>query len=125
MEREYFNFGKDEMLDIFNDCNLSEYIHKPYEPPIDPLHPTPKETLDMLCILRPVNLIVRGLPDLVLRSMQNFECSYTLWNDLENDIQIILSRVSMRFYIRLSLFVKSSPMILTLISTYLSLELSR
>src|SRR5690606_5033061 len=33
--------------------------------------------------LRTINLIVRGLPNLVLRSMQNFECAYTLWNDLE------------------------------------------
>ena len=80
---EYYNFWKDEMLDIFEEFNLSKYIHCPYVPPVDPLHPTPNEELDMLRNLRTVNLIVRSLPNLVLRSMQNFECAYTLWKDLE------------------------------------------
>ena len=37
----------------------------------------------MLCNFRTVNLIIRGLPKIVLDQMKNFECAYTLWNDLE------------------------------------------
>ena len=37
----------------------------------------------MLCNLRTVNLIIRGLPRIVLNQMKKFECAYTLWNDLE------------------------------------------
>jgi hypothetical protein len=71
------------MLDIFDEFNLSKYIHSPYVPPIDPLHPTLEEEIDMLRNLRTINLIIRGLPKVVLSCMQNFECAYTLWNDLE------------------------------------------
>ena len=88
---EYYNFWKDEMLDIFEEFNLSKYIHCPYVPPINPLHPTPDEELDMLRNLRTVNLIVRGLPNLVLRCMQNFRCAYTLWNYLEKRYPDLLS----------------------------------
>jgi hypothetical protein len=80
---EYYHFWKDAMLDIFDEFNLSKYIHNPYVPPIDPLHPTHEEEIDMLRNLRTVNLIIRGLPKIVLGCMQNFECAYTLWHDLE------------------------------------------
>jgi hypothetical protein len=80
---EYYHFWKDEMLDIFDEFNLSKYIHSPYVPPIDPLHPTHEEEIDMLRNLRTINLIIRGLPKIVLECMQNFECAYTLWHDLE------------------------------------------
>ena len=34
-------------------------------------------------MLRTVNLIIRGLPKIMLVRMQNFECAYTLWLGLE------------------------------------------
>ena len=37
----------------------------------------------MLRNLRTVNLIIRGLPRILFDQMRNFECAYTLWNDLE------------------------------------------
>jgi hypothetical protein len=80
---EYYHFWKDEMLDIFDEFNLSKYIHSPYVPPIDPLHPTHEEEIDMLRNLRTINLIIKGLPRIVLECIQNFECAYTLWHDLE------------------------------------------
>ena len=76
-------FGEMKCLISLMRFNLSKYIHSPYVPPIDPLHPTHEEEIDMLRNLRTVNLIIRGLPNLVLRSMQHFECAYTLWKDLE------------------------------------------
>ena len=83
LDGEYYNAWKHEMLDIFDEFNLSKYIHNPYVPPIDPLHPTHEEKIDMLHNLRTINLIIRGLPKIVLGCMQNFEYAYTLWNDLE------------------------------------------
>ena len=80
---EYYNFWRDEKLDMFDEFNLSKYIHNPYVPPIDPLHPTHEEEIDMLSNLRTVNLIIRGLPKTVLGCMRNFACAYTLWHDLE------------------------------------------
>ena len=80
---EYYNFWRDEMLDIFDEFNFSKYIHNPYVPPIDPLHLTHEEEIDMLRNLRTVNLIIRGLPKIVLGCMQNFACAYTLWHDLK------------------------------------------
>ena len=71
------------MLELFNEFHLSKYVKNPYVPPIDPLHPTHEEEIDMRCNLRTVNLIVRALPRNVLNQMKNFECAYTLWNDLE------------------------------------------
>ena len=79
---EYYNFWRDEMVEIFDEFNLSKYMRSPYVPPIDQLHPTPEEEIDMLHSLRIVNLIIRGLPKIVLGCMQNFECAYTLWKDL-------------------------------------------
>ena len=71
------------MLGIFSECNLSKYVHYPYVPPIDPLHPISDEQIDMLHKLRIINLIIRGLPKVMVACMQNFECAYTLWKDLE------------------------------------------
>ena len=71
LDGEYYNSWRDEMLDIFDEFNLSKYIHSPYVPPIDPLHPTHEEEIDMLHNLITVNLIIRGLPKLFLLS-----CSY-------------------------------------------------
>ena len=64
LDGEYCNSWKNEMLDIFDEFNLSKYVHSPYVPPIDPLHPTHEEEIDMLRNLRTVNLIIRGIPTL-------------------------------------------------------------
>ena len=62
LDGEYYNSWENEMLAIFNEFNLSKYVHCPYVSPIDPLHPTHEEEIDMLRNLRTVNLIIRGLP---------------------------------------------------------------
>jgi hypothetical protein len=56
-----YNSWRIEMLSIFRLYNLCKYIKTPYVPPIDPLHPTMDEELDMLRNLRTVKLIIRGL----------------------------------------------------------------
>ena len=71
------------MLEIFKEYNLSKYILSPYVPPIDPLHPTPDEYLGMVHNLRTTDLIIRGLPRNVLVCFPTFECTYTIWNYLE------------------------------------------
>ena len=83
LDGEYYSQWKYKMLELFNEFHLSKYVKNPYVPPIDPLHPTHEEEIDMLCNLRAVNLIVRALPRNVLNQMKNFECAYNLWNDLE------------------------------------------
>ena len=83
LDGEYYSQWKYKMLEIFNEFHLSKYVKNPYVPPIDPLHHTHEEEIDMLCNLRTVNLIVRGLHRIVLNQMKNFECAYTLWNDLD------------------------------------------
>ena len=83
LDGEYYSQWKYKMLELFNEFHLSKYVKNPYVPPIDPLHPTHEEEIDMLCNLRTVNLIIRGLPRIALNQMKNFECAYTLWNDLE------------------------------------------
>ena len=62
---------------------MNKYITSPYAPPIDPLHPTPDEYLDMVRNLRTVNLIFRGLPRNLHVCLPTFECSYTIWRYLE------------------------------------------
>ena len=52
-------------------------------PPIDPLHPTPDEYLDMVRSLRTIDLIIRGLPRNWLICLPTFECAYTIWRYLE------------------------------------------
>ena len=66
------------MVDIFDKFHLRKYVKYPYEPPIDPLHPSHDEELDMLGNLKSVNLIIRGLPSNVLNQLHNFECAHTL-----------------------------------------------
>ena len=83
LDGEYYIQWKYKMLELFDEFHLSKYVKSPYVPPIDPLHPTHEEEVDMLCNLRTVNLIVRALPRNVLNQMKNFACAYTLWNDLE------------------------------------------
>ena len=56
---EFYSSWKNEMLEIFNEYNLNKYICSPYVPPIDPLHPTPDEYLDMVRNLRTIDLIIR------------------------------------------------------------------
>ena len=73
LDGEYYNSWKTETLGIFSEYDLSKYILSSYGPPIDPLHPTPDEELDLLRNLKTVNLIIRGLPRNVLVRMQNFE----------------------------------------------------
>ena len=71
------------MLSIFKVYNLCKYVKTPYVPPVDPLHPTMDEELDLLRNLRTVNLIIRGLPDDLLNLVTNFECAYAMWKFLE------------------------------------------
>ena len=71
------------MLSIFRLYNLCKYVETPYVPPIDSLHPTMDEELDLLRNLRIVNLIIRGLPDNLLELVTNFECAYSMWKFLE------------------------------------------
>ena len=78
-----YSSWKIEMLGIFRLYNLCKYIRTPYVSPIDPLHPTMDEELDMLRNLSTVNLIIRGLPDNLLELMTNFECAYSMWKFLE------------------------------------------
>ena len=49
------------MLDIFDELYLRKYVEYPYEPPIDPLHPSHNEELDMLGNIKTVNQVIRGL----------------------------------------------------------------
>ena len=68
---------------IFNEYHLNKYITSTYVPPIDPLHPTPDEYLDMTRNLRTIDLIMRGLPRNLLVCLPTFECAYTIWRYLE------------------------------------------
>ena len=52
-------------------------------PPIDPLNPTSSEHLDMVCNIRTVDLITRGLPRNLLVCLPTLECAYTIWRFLE------------------------------------------
>lgn len=57
------------MLKIFYEFHLRKYVEYPYEPPIDRLHDSHNEELDMLVNLKTVNLIIRGLPRNVLNQL--------------------------------------------------------
>ena len=83
LDGEFFNAWKNETLEIFNEYNLKKYITCPCALPIDPLHPTPDEYLDMTCNLRAIDLIIRGLPRNLLVCLPTFECAYTIWRYLE------------------------------------------
>ena len=67
LDGEYYSQWKYKMLELFDEFHLRKYIKNPYVPPIDPLHPTHEEEIYMLCNLRTVNLIIRGLPRIVWR----------------------------------------------------------
>ena len=67
----------------FNDYQLRKYAEYPYVPPIDPLHPSHDDEVNMLGKVKTVNIIIRGLPGNVLNHMKNFECAYISWKDLE------------------------------------------
>ena len=83
LDGEFYNSWQNEMLKIFNEYDLNKYITSPYVPPIDPLHPTTDEYLDMTCNLRTNDLIIRGLPRNLLVCLPTFECAYTIWKYLE------------------------------------------
>ena len=61
LDGEFFHEWKIDMLEIFNEYHLNKYITSPCAPLIDPLHPTPDESLDMIRNFRTINLIIRGL----------------------------------------------------------------
>ena len=89
LDGEFYGSWKNEMLVILNQYNFNKYITSPYVPPIDPLHPTPDEYLDMVHNLRTIDLIIRGLPRNLLVCMPTFECACTIWNCLAEPFQII------------------------------------
>ena len=70
--------GKNEMLEIFNEYHLNKYIASPCAPHIDPMHPTLDESIDMICNLRTVNLITRGLPRNLIGCLLTLKCAYTI-----------------------------------------------
>ena len=76
--------GKNEMLEIFNEYNLNKYVTSPCVPPIDPLHPTPDEYLDMTRNFRTIDLIIRGLPRNLHVCQPTLECAYTIWKYLKD-----------------------------------------
>ena len=83
LDGEYFHEWKNEMLEIFHEYHLSKYITTPYDCPVDPLHPTLDEDLDMIRNLRTINLIIRGLPKNLITSLPTLDCAYTMWRFLE------------------------------------------
>ena len=77
------------MLEIFNEYHLNKYITSPCIPPSDLLRPTPDEDLDMLRNLRTINLIIRGLPKILIASLPLLTVP-TLYGDfLRNAFQTI------------------------------------
>ena len=83
LDGEFINYLKNEMVEIFNECHLNKYITSPCAPLVDPLHPTPDESLDMIRNLRTINLIIRGLPKKLVASLPTLDCAYTIWRFLE------------------------------------------
>ena len=69
LDGEYFRQWKDEMLDIFDKFHLRKYVEYPYAPPIDLIHPSHDDEIDMLGNINTVNLIIRGLPRNVLNQI--------------------------------------------------------
>ena len=78
-----FMSEKNDMLVIFNEYHLNKYITSPCAPHVDPMHPTLDESIDIICNLRTVNLITRGLPRNLIGSLPTLECAYTIWRFLE------------------------------------------
>ena len=83
LDGEFFIAWKNEMLEIFNEYHLNKYITTPCALLVDPLHPTPYESLDMIRNLRTVDLITRGLPRNLIARLPTLECAYTIWRFLE------------------------------------------
>ena len=83
LDGEYFHEWKNDMLEIFNEYHLNKYINSPCITPSDPLHPSPDEDLDMICNLRTINLIIRGLPNNLIASLPTLDYAYTIWRFLE------------------------------------------
>ena len=89
LDGEYFHEWKNEMLEIFNEYHLIKYITNPCAPLVDPLHPTHDEDLDMICNLRTINLIIRGLPRNLIVCLPTPECAYTIWRYLGARFQTV------------------------------------
>ena len=89
LDGEFFSEWKNERLGIFHEYHLNKYNTTPCEPLIDPLHPTPDESLDMIHNLRTINLITRGLPRNLISHLPTLDCAYTIWIFLRNDFQSI------------------------------------
>ena len=87
MESSYMSGN--EMLEIYNEYHLTKYITTPCARIVDPLHPTLDESIDMICNLRTVNLITRGLPRNLLGCLLLFivptPYGYSLRNDFQTD----------------------------------------
>ena len=83
LDGEFFHEWKNEMLEILNEYHLNKYITSPCAPLVDPLHPTPDESLDMIRNLRTINLIFSGLPRNLIVCLPTLECAYTIWRFLE------------------------------------------
>ena len=71
------------MLEIFNEYHLNKYITSPCAPLVDPLHPTPDESLDRIRNLIMASLITRGLLRNLIACLPTLECAYTIWRFLE------------------------------------------
>ena len=83
LDGEFFHAWKTEMLEIFNEYHLNKYITSPCVPLVDPLHPTPDESLDMIRYLRTINLITRGLPRNLIVFLPTLDCAYSIWRFLK------------------------------------------
>ena len=83
LDGEFFSEWKNETLGIFHEYHLNKYITTPCSPLVDPLHPAPDESLDMIRYLRTINLIIRGLPKNLIASLPALDCAYTIWRFLE------------------------------------------
>jgi hypothetical protein len=71
--------GKMRCLEFFHEYHLNKYITTACEPLVDPLHPTPDESLGMIRNLRTINLITRGLPRNLIGHLPTLDCAYTIW----------------------------------------------
>ena len=78
-----FMSEKNEMVMIFNEYHLNKYITSPCAPHVDPMHPTLDESIDMICNLRTIKLIARGLPINLIGCLPTLKCAYTIWKFLE------------------------------------------
>ena len=77
LDGEFFHELKNDMLEIFNEYHLNKYITSPCATLVDPLHPTPDESLDMIRNLRTANL-TRGLPRNLIVRLPTLDCAYTI-----------------------------------------------